>query len=55
MMNHHAMTIYGYDLKNDKIMVCDPLRSNGFYTYNLSKFEEIYNLKGKSAMTIIEN
>lgn len=55
MMNHHAMTIYGYDLKNDKIMVCDPLRSSGFYTYKLSKFEEIYNLKGKSAMTIIEN
>lgn len=54
-MNHHAMTIYGYDLNNDKIMVCDPLKSNGLYTYSLSKFEEIYNIKGKSAMTIIEN
>ncbi len=54
-INHHAMTIYGYDLNNDKIMVCDPLKSNGLYTYSLSKLEEIYNIKGKSAMTIIEN
>ena len=54
-MNHHAMTIYGYDLNNDEIMVCDPLKSNGLYTYSLSKLEEIYNIKGKSAMTIIEN
>lgn len=54
-MNHHAMTIYGYDFNNDKIMVCDPLKSNGLSTYSLSKLEEIYNIKGKSAMTIIEN
>ena len=52
MSNHHAMVIYGFDNSKNKIYVCDPLRENGKYTYNLDKFEEIYNSKGKNAMTI---
>lgn len=52
--NHHAMLIYGFDISRNEIYVCDPLRSNGKYTYNLKKFEEIYNSRGKSAMTIVD-
>lgn len=53
-VNHHAMVVYGFDLTKKQIYVCDPLSSTGKATYDLSRFEEIYNLKGKSAMTIIE-
>lgn len=53
MANHHAMVVYGFDIEKDEVLVCDPLRVDGFYKYRLSEFEEIYNLKGKSAMSVI--
>lgn len=52
--NHHAMVVYGFDISKNKIYACDPLRENGKYTYNLDEFEEIYNSRGKPAMTIVE-
>lgn len=54
MTNHHAMVVFGFDISKNKIYVCDPLRENGRYTYNLDEFEEIYNSRGKPAMTIVE-
>ena len=54
MVNHHAMVVYGFDLSKNEVYVCDSLQQSGIATYDLQRFEEIYNLKGKSAMTILE-
>lgn len=54
MVNHHAMVIHGFNFAKNEVYVCDPLNQNGMGIYDLQKFEEIYNLKGKSAMTIIK-
>lgn len=48
--NEHCMLLTGYDIYNETVTVCDPLR--GEYTYNMNRFEEIYNELEKQAVTI---
>jgi len=48
--NEHCMLLTGYDIDNETVTVCDPLR--GEYTYDIYRFEEIYNELEKQAVTI---
>lgn len=48
--NEHCMLLTGYDTYNKTVTVCDPLR--GEYTYDMYRFEEIYNELEKQAVTI---
>lgn len=48
--NEHCMLLTGYDTDNGTVTVCDPLK--GEYTYDMYRFEEIYNQLEKQAVTI---
>jgi len=48
--NEHCMLLTGYDLNNETVTVCDPLK--GEYTYDMYRFEEIYDELEKQAVTI---
>lgn len=48
--NEHCMLLTGYDTYNNTVTVCDPLK--GEYTYDMYRFEEIYNQLEKQAITI---
>ena len=52
---HHAMVIYGFDLKTEEVYVADSATYCGIATYPLSRFKEVYETKGLSAMTILHN
>lgn len=49
---HHCMVLIGYDLNREKVYCADPMMNKGIVEYDMGKFEEIYNLKGKNAMII---
>lgn len=49
---HHCMVLIGYDLNRGKVYCADPMKKKGVVEYDMGKFEEIYNLKGKNAMII---
>lgn len=48
--NEHCMLLTGYDIKSGTVTVCDPLK--GEYTYDMSRFEEIYDELEQQAVTI---
>ena len=48
--NEHCMLLTGYDTYNGTVTVCDPLK--GEYTYDMCRFEEIYNELEKQAVTV---
>lgn len=48
--NEHCMLLTGYDFDYETVTVCDPLK--GEYTYDMDRFEEIYNELEKQAITI---
>ena len=48
---HHAMVVYGFN--ENEIYVTDSANWSGMATYNRKEFEEIYKIKGLSAMTIL--
>ncbi len=49
---HHCMVLMGYDLDRGKVYCADPMMNKGIVEYDMGRFEEIYNLKGKNAMII---
>ena len=52
---HHAMVIRGFSMESNMIYVTDSACPSGMATYPLEDFRRIYDLKGKSAMTILES
>lgn len=50
--NHHCLVLIGYDYNKGTVTCANPGTRYSPSTYNISDFERIYNLKGKSAMII---
>lgn len=48
--NEHCMLLTGYDYDNGTVTVCDPLK--GEYTYDMYRFEEVFNQLEQQAVTI---
>ena len=46
----HCVTVYGYDMENNVVHVADPLVGNT--TYDLDKFEEVYEAMREQAVVI---
>ena len=46
----HCVTVYGYDMENSVVHVADPLVGNT--TYDLDKFEEVYEAMREQAVVI---
>jgi len=47
----HCMLLVGYDTKNSKVSVCDPLKGSKV-EYDLNTFKERYNALKKQAVVI---
>lgn len=48
---HHCMIIIGYDLKN-KLIYTSESAYRTIQTYDIDKFRNVYNIKGKNAMIV---
>lgn len=51
--NCHAMVVLGFDIREDKVKVVDPLVEGVTY-YSYEQMERIYNEMGKQSVTIME-